>query len=207
MKFKIYQSKISLHSIAQINSQLDKLAYSSTKFVFPGEHVLLREKILQILKQSVFLQKVINEESYIVFRLVKPQSTKSSNWYHFDNYINTYVVPIKLPVIRPKGNLLLWQNARRPPLNLLSHLLSKILFQNYISYLFVSRFFLHKFEEVEPREGDILRFDGFTTLHYNQMTSTENRIIVIHNAKPFRNSKIIFFIEWLSRFLAKKIVK
>jgi hypothetical protein len=205
MKTKVWKSEVSKLNIKKINKLLDSLIYDKVLFVFPLEHLELRKKVIKILSgSSKFISEIINEDSYIVFRLAKPHLREQS-WYHFDNYINTYVISIKIPSTDPKGNLYIWSNARKSPKNIFMHLLTKMLFQNLFSYRLINLFFCNKFKEVDQKEGDVLLFNGFTSLHYNEMTSSENRIIVIHNTKPFYKSKIVFCIEWFSRLLAKKM--
>ena len=210
----IYKNKIDKNWIKTINKELDEIRLNDSLWIFPGENPLLYKKVQIMISKNRFLKKAIGKkDNYIVLRLVNENDKKRSFEAHFDNYIETFYIPLKTPEnlkrIKGTGNnlngdLYFWEKARKMPANILSHVISKAFFQNFFTQQILKNFFLAKFKTIQIDVGDILRFNGFTTLHYNSPVSSEHRSLVIHNRMPFQTSRIANLIDNYSRFRVKK---
>jgi hypothetical protein len=58
--------------------------------------------------------------------------------------------------------------------------------------------------EAKANIGDVVHFNGFTSLHYNTSVASEHRSLVIHNTMPFEKTKIARWIDTYSRYRVKK---
>ncbi len=136
---------------------------------------------------------------YIVIRCVKKIDKKRSFDVHFDNYKNTFLLPIKIPPIEPKGQFFIWENTRNGINGVLSHIFSKLFYQNFITRFLVRNNILKIFKRINCDIGDIIHFNGFNSLHYNENVSSERRSILIHSNRGIKNSSIINLSEKLSQ--------
>ena len=90
------------------------------------------------------MKSYIREDSCIVIRCVKETDTKRCYETHFDNYKETYVIPLMAPTKSPKGTLMAWFGARRYPRSIIEQMVTKSLYQNRLFRLFMRRFLLKK---------------------------------------------------------------
>jgi len=171
-------------------------------WIFPDKDKDLQDYLKSKLSLIQIFPKGAIDNSYIVIRCVKKSDTKRAYEAHFDNYEKTWVVPLKMPNKKPDGALYAWENARKTPTNLISHIATKILFQNRVARLLYKTMLKNKFKEVTIRPGDIGHFNGFTTLHYNTNVCEERRSILIHWNKPFQGTKTVDIIEKYSQYNA-----
>ena len=185
--------------IWKINEIIDSMNYDSSLWLFEDDDLELFELIRTNLMSNNFMKHHINKNTYIVIRCVKASDKKRSYESHFDNYEQTFVVPIKIPNDAPRGELMIWENARRFPKSLIEHIFTKLIFQNIIFRFFMKLFLINKFELLNVQPGDIVSFPGFTTLHYNNPVSSERRSILIHNHKSFKDSYTVQIIEKISK--------
>lgn len=205
---KIIKKVIKRSFIDNLNSHLDKISYKDSLCIFRNEDPILYELVRKNMSSNIFFKKIIKKNNcYIVFRMVKKNDTKRSLEAHFDNYLKTYFIPLKVPKnlnsrdeINLRGDLYLWENARDMPRSLIFHACTKVIFQNkYISKL-IRYFFHHKFKRAVLEIGDVLYFNGFTTFHYTSLVSSEHRSLVIHTDMPFDKSRLMKLIDWYSRY-------
>src|SRR4051812_22655827 len=63
----------------------------------------------------------IKDDSYIVTRKVNKANSKVAFRPHFDNYSSTLLIPLKVPDSVLNGDIILWENARSTPGNVISH--------------------------------------------------------------------------------------
>jgi len=198
--------------IKKINAYLDKVTYESSLWIFPGEHPALYKLIKNDLSIIPFFKPILKrKDCYIVIRMVDKNDLKRSLEAHFDNYTKTFFIPLKIPIDANnskkedlKGNLYLWEKTRSMPQNLIIHIITKLILQNkYISRI-IRFIFTQKFKKVNMEIGDLLYFNGFTTFHYNALTSSEHRSLVIHTNMPFSQNKIMHWIDQYSRYRVKK---
>ena len=202
---------ISPRFIKKINAYLDKVTYKSSLWIFPGEHPKLYELIKKDLAFIPFFKPIFSKKDcYIVIRIVNANDSKRSFEAHFDNYTNTYLIPLKIPkkisTLKNEdlqGNLYLWEKARLMPKYLLSHIIIKIILQNKYLSKVIRCIFSQKFKRINMKIGDLLYFNGFTTFHYNALVSSEHRSLVIHTEMPFNQNKIMSWIDQYSRFRVK----
>ena len=210
----IYKNKIDKYWIKSINKELDQIKFKDSLWIFPGENPLLYKKVQIMICKNRFLKKIIGKkDNYIVLRLVNENDKKRSFEAHFDNYIETFYIPLLIPKNLKRidgtrknlnGDLYFWEKARKMPKNILSHIISKGFFQNFLTQQILKNCFLGKFKTIRVDVGDILRFNGFTTLHYNSPVSSEHRSLVIHNTMPFHANRIAKLIDNYSRIRVRK---
>jgi hypothetical protein len=190
-----------LNFIDAINSEIDKIHYDSSLWIFPGTNPTLDKFVKQALAETKIIPLCILNKAYIVIRCVKANSPTTTYAFHFDNYLNTWLCPLKIPSISNNGRLWLMKNARSIPKNIYSNLASKIFFQNPITRIFIKRYFLHKFNSWDLMVGDCAHFNGFTSLHFNGPVDDERRSILVHFDKPFSNSVVTRIIEKFSQYI------
>ena len=195
-----------------INEDLDKYNYLSSLWIFPGESPTLYKKIKDYLSKNEYFKKIIaHGDNYIVLRLVNQNEKKRALEAHFDNYNNTYYVPLKLPkqksrdtYIDNSGSLYFWENARSMPKSILTHIATKLLFQNKFTAFILNRYLRKRFKKAKVSVGDVLFFNGFTTLHFNSSVNSEHRALVIHNSMPFEKHFVENWIDRYSRYRVRK---
>lgn len=201
---KIFKRKINTNSIDKLNSYLNKIDYKSSKWIFPSNDLIIDELIKDFINSNNFLKSLLHsKKNYCVIRMVKKHEQKRSFEAHFDNYINTYYIPLKIPnSTERKGSLFIQENARKMPSNILKHIFQKIYFQIIMKKKYFKNF-KTKFIKIDVDEGDIVFFNGFTSFHYNEDTSSEHRSLVIHNNMPFEKNILSKAIDIYSRLRVK----
>ena len=199
----IKHNVISKKFINEINEAINNKVYSDSLWIFCEDDEDLIKNISSNLKSNEFMKNYLFDDSYIVVRCVKTADTKRCYESHFDNYKETFVIPLLIPTDGLKGELNAWFFARREPKNIIEHILTKALYQNALFRYFIRKYLQHKFVKIEANPGDVAFFDGFTTLHYNNPVEGERRSILIHNKKPFQNSFAVNLIESFSKYHVK----
>jgi hypothetical protein len=179
------------------------MEYDSAMWIFEEDNPKLIRLIRDYFGINEEMRELVDEKSYIVIRCVKKKDQVRSYESHFDNYEESFVVPLKVPLELPRGELMVWYNARRYPHGLLEHIFTKGIFQNKIFRMFMKKFLMSKFIEVDVRPGDVARFAGFTTLHFNNPVSSERRSILIHNHRAFDGSRLVALVEKISKLNVK----
>jgi hypothetical protein len=202
---KRYENSVSPEFINEINAYLDTMKYENSMWVFPGEDATVRELIqkhLFVAGSPIMecLDGFPPEKVYSVIRAVKFSDTKRAFEIHYDNYEDTLLIPLKLPKDEPKGDIHIYENSRRRPSNILWHVIVKVLVQNKFAIRFMLKHLKNNFIKVSVLPGDVVQFNGFRSLHYNEGVSSERRSLLIHYNKPFENSFIVKLIEAYSRF-------
>jgi len=202
---KRYENFVSPEFINEINTYLDTFKYENSMWVFPGEDTTVRELIQKHLfvPGSPIMECLGGfppEKVYSVIRAVKFSDTKRAFEIHYDNYEDTLLIPLKLPKDEPRGDIYIYENSRRRPSNILWHVIVKVLVQNKFAIRFMLKNLKDKFTKVSVLPGDVIQFNGFRSLHYNEGVSSERRSLLIHFNKPFENSLIVKLIEAYSRF-------
>jgi len=160
-------------------------------------------------REITFLNTHLNDTSYVVTRRVLPQDFDLSYRFHFDNYESTILVPLKVPSSHLSGDIVIWENAREKPANVIMHIITKMFFQNPVAYFFLKKLYvrkskLQKFNRVILNPGDFLHFNGFVNLHFNLPIDGEDRLsLLIHNEQPFEKSFIVKLVEIYSKFIMR----
>ena len=125
---------------------------------------------------------------------------------HFDNYSSTFLIPLKVPDSKLNGDIILWENARKTPGNVISHMISKLYFQNSVMTKKLVKMFNEnkKFIRHSVKPGSFVHFDGFVGLHFNlNVDSGERMSLLIHNDKKFADTFIVKMIEKYSQYSVK----
>ena len=121
---KKHDSIINNDFIEYINLLIDKIPYLERLVFFDSDNLELYNYINnELSKNSLFLNIIKN--SHIVIRCVKASDKKIARYPHFDNYSDTYVIPLKIPTEKPFGELRYYENARPNPANIYSCTFSK----------------------------------------------------------------------------------
>lgn len=198
----ISKSIVPLEFIDAINLEIDKIGYDSSFWIFPGTHPDIYKLIKHALAKTHFFPDNIINNAYIVVRCVKANLPTTAYGIHFDNYQNTWVLPLKIPHGTINGRLCAWENTRPQPRNAYTNLISKIIFQNPITIAIIKKYFLDKFQHLDLSVGDCVHFNGFTSLHFNEPVKGERRSILIHFDKPFSSNFLTSAIEKFSQYIA-----
>jgi signal peptidase I len=90
------------------------------------------------------------------------------------------------------GDIYVWKDFRNPK-NMLSHLLTKISMQNVISQFITLKYFRHRFKRFKAMPGDVVYFNGFRSLHFND-PSDHYISLVVHQDLSFENNPISKYI-------------
>jgi len=210
MTVNIYKNKISSHVFNNLESFVEKIHDKGSVFTFhQGEDYVL-DGLKSIFKDVPEICSMLKKESYIVTRKANANTSKAAYGPHFDNYESTILVPIQVPNSNFNGDIVLWERARWYPSNIISHLCTKILFQNPFIEWFLAKTYLYnnKFKRYSVKPGQFLIFDGFVDLHFNLHIDREERVsLLIHNNKKFKNSYIVKLLEDYSKIWASKVNK
>ncbi|MBD1141552.1 hypothetical protein IDH31_00185 [Pelagibacterales bacterium SAG-MED32] len=199
---KIYKQRVDIEFIENINYFIDKYEYTDSLYFYSNNHE--HKEVFNSIKEYIFNNDILDkkyllDDLYIVIRCVKNIDNKKSFDVHFDNYKNTFLLPIKIPLIEPKGQFFIWENTRYEVNGILSHIFSKLFYQNFITRFLIRNNILKTFEKISCEVGDIVHFNGFNSLHYNEDVSSERRSILIHSRRGIKNSSIINLSERLSQ--------
>lgn len=204
MNYNHFEKKIDSNFIEKMNNHIASIgSYNNSLWLFEEDYPDFFKELRNELIKNNFLKKYVNENSYIVIRCIKQNDKKRSFESHFDNYEETILIPLMVPDELPRGELMMWPNARRYPKNIIEHLITKIKFQNKIFRFLLRKQIFTKFQKIDIQPGDVVKFPGFTTLHYNNPVSSERRSILIHNKKIFNGNYIVEIIEKLSKLNVK----
>jgi hypothetical protein len=199
----IYSNIIEKSFISELNAEINKIPYEKSMWLFEVDHSILFSKIRSYLIQHPTIKKYIHDDTYIVIRCVRNTDMHRQYESHFDNYKQTFVLPLLIPQHQPKGELMAWFGARRHPKFFIEHFFTKAFFQNRFFRFFMKKYLLNHFKLLEINPGDIASFDGFTTLHFNFPVSDERRSILIHNEQAYPNNIFGKMIDELSRLNVK----
>jgi hypothetical protein len=112
--------------ILKINNLIDTIPYEDSLFLFDSQESEIYKSIKNYLLNNAFFKDII-EDSYIVIRCVKATDKTISFYPHFDNYNDTFLIPLKLPKEEPFGDLFYKTNVRGIPSNIWSSTFTKFL--------------------------------------------------------------------------------
>ncbi len=196
---KVYKNIIDQNLINKLNYMLDEYNYTDSLYLYSNTHDQFFSKIKKDILNHEIFKKNISEDIYLVIRCVNENDTKRLYDLHFDNYLDTWLVPIKIPKKSPKGELYIWENSRKTSSNILSHIINKLFYQNFFFRYLIKNKLISKFKKYDCEPGDVVHFNGFNSLHFNQEVSDERRSLLIHMNRGIKNSKIIDFSEKLSQ--------
>jgi hypothetical protein len=201
-----YSKTIPDETLEKLTDFLEAQHKINATFSFHQDNSKFLSDLKEIFKNIPEVRDLIKEDSYIVTRKVNKGNSKVAFRPHFDNYSSTLLIPLKVPDSVLNGDIILWENARRTPGNVLSHFFSKLLFQNPVATKRLVKMFQQnkKFVRYSVKPGDFVHFDGFTGLHFNlNVDSGERMSLLIHNNKKFANSFIVRMIEKYSQYSVK----
>jgi hypothetical protein len=193
----------------EIKTLTSKYHLKNATFAFHDKDSDFFVGLKDVVKEITFLNDRINENSYVVTRRAFPTDAEISYGFHFDNYESTILVPLKVPSSELSGDIVVWENARKKPSNVITHVITKLFFQNPVTYYFLKKLYekkskFQKFKRFSLKPGDFLHFDGFVNLHFNLPVGSEERLsLLIHNEKIFEKSFIVKLIEIYSRFTVR----
>jgi hypothetical protein len=200
---KIYKNIISDDFLITVNKYIDERPYNESVVFFDNEKSKIHNYIKKELSKNILFNKIC-EESYIVIRCVKDNDKKMRYYPHYDNYLDTYVIPLLIPEISPRGELHYLENARKIPKNIFISTITKFIVQNFLARLIIKNYLGHLFLTLNVSPGDVVHFNGLTTLHYNKTVSSERRSILIHINNPFKNTLLNKLIEHFGRLNVKR---
>ena len=201
-----YSKAILPETLEKLTAFLEAQHKIDSTFSFHQDNSKFLAELKEIFKDIPKIRDLIKEDSYIVTRKVNKANSKVAFRPHFDNYSSTLLIPLKVPDSNLNGDIILWENARRTPGNVLSHFFSKLLFQNPMATKRLVKMFQQdkKFVRHSVKPGDFVHFDGFVGLHFNlNVDSGERMSLLIHNNKKFANTFIVKMIEEYSQYSVK----
>ena len=203
---KEYNSKIPLEILSTLTNYLEQKHQKNATFSFHQDYKEFLNQLRIIFKDIPEIFNSLKEDSYIVTRKVNKANSKVAFCPHFDNYSSTILIPLKVPDSKLNGDIILWENARRTPGNVISHMISKLFFQNKIATKKLVKMFSgnKKFVRHSVKPGSFVHFDGFVGLHFNlNVDSGERMSLLIHKNKKFANTFIMKMIEKDSQYSVK----
>ena len=189
-------------NIAEINNFIDAhYPYQQAKFVFPNQDPVFRDFFVKA--APVEIQKFIHPDTYIVLRMIKPGGATHAYDFHFDNYEHTVLVPLMNSDAHFNGDLLVRENLRTTPTNIVVQILQKLLFQNTLALALFRKWGREEkfFTRIRTKPGDAFAFDGARSLHGNMpVEEGERRTVLIHNKRLLKGSKVMERIEQYSQY-------
>lgn len=203
---KEFNNTIPAETLSALTSYLEAKHQQNTTFSFHQDNSEFLNQLRIIFKDIPEIANSLKEDSYIVTRKVNKANSKVAFRPHFDNYSSTILIPLKVPDSNFNGDIILWENARRTPGNVISHMISKLFFQNSIATKKLVKMFIEnkKFKRHSVKPGSFIHFDGFVGLHFNlNVDSGERMSLLIHNDKKFANTFIVRMIEKYSQYSVK----
>jgi hypothetical protein len=139
--------------------------------------------------------KPVQNGFYQVFRCLSgPVGQKNSYIFHYDTYVLTVLVPIIIPEDAPRGDLLMFPNARPIRRAYLHNLLDKALVDNPISrriLKFVAKRRKFGAVAINMRPGNLYFFWGYRTIHANEPCDPANvrATALIHFGDPHQGNR------------------
>ncbi len=201
---KLYKNIIPKKFIDQINSEINNIYYSESLWLFDNGNSSIHKLVRDQLSKLELFKDIIGE-AHIVIRCVKFEDKKNCHYPHFDNYLDTYVVPIHIPNNSPYGDLVYIENLRSLPKSIYINIITKFFYQNSLSQKILLKYFKNRFSSSSINPGDVFTFNGLTTLHYNNPVSSERRSILIHFNNPFKHTYLNRIIEYVGKLRVKRI--
>ena len=203
---KEFNNRIPAETLLELTNYLEKKHQENATFSFHQDNKEFLNQLRIIFKDIPEIFNSLKEDSYIVTRKVNKANSKVAFCPHFDNYSSTILIPLKVPDSALNGDIILWENARKTPGNVISHMISKLFFQNKIATKKLVKMFNEgkKFIRHSVKPGSFVHFDGFVGLHFNlNVDSGERMSLLIHNDKKFANTFIVKMIEKYSQYSVK----
>ena len=121
--------------------------------------------------------------------------TEHSLRFHYDSYVLTALIPIEIPTIGPKGDLLIIPNARKIRDSYAANLVDKILIDNSLSQRWLKRKARRGGSEIVRLSlvpGNLYFFWGYRSIHTNEACSPDKvrATALFHYADPHEESRI-----------------
>ncbi len=195
---------LSSDQIQKINAFADSnYPYEKFMFVFPNLNPEFKKFFLANISDEI--RRYVNEDSYIVLRMVNAESHGQEHQFHFDTYEETILIPLVGSDAAENGDLLINSNTRKSPRGPISHVIGKLLFQNPIAAYFLKRNMTKRFKRISVKPGGLFQFNGAVCLHGNMpLKSGQRRTVLIHNKKLFKHSKLTHAVESFSQYRVAK---
>ncbi|MDC1227856.1 hypothetical protein N8Z34_02620, partial [Oceanospirillaceae bacterium] len=130
---------ISIEKLNEIETLTLKYHLDNANFALHTKDSDFFLTLKEVVKEIKFLNDHLNENSYVVTRRALPTDSKISYRFHFDNYESTILVPLKVPSSDLSGDIVVWENTRNKPSNVIMHIITKMFFQNPVSYYFLKK--------------------------------------------------------------------
>ena len=206
----IYKNKISSDVFNNLQSFIENNHDDGSLFTFYQGQTHVLGQLRSIFKEVPEIYNLLKEETYIATRKANAETSQGAYAPHFDNYDSTILVPIRVPDSDFNGDIVIWEKARRYPLNVFFHLYTKILFQNKLVNWLLAKTYLYnnKFKRYRIKPGQFVIFNGFVDLHFNLHIDKEERVsLLIHNNKKFKDSFIVRRIDDFNKYYVSKINK
>jgi len=209
---KLLKKIVELDKVKKLNNILDKKISGEATWVFQGDYIEIDAIVKDIIENSTkdfsnLIDSKKTKDIYWTIRVATKDAASVAGYMHYDSYRSTVLVPLKLPNEAPRGDLNIWENSRRHPKYMIVHLFQKVLIQSRLGIKFLKTVYPKKFIKVTVKPGDTLRFNGFLSLHFNDLPSAERRSLLLHFDREFDSSILTDIIERYSRFLGKANAK
>jgi hypothetical protein len=150
------------------------------------------KKLIYELYERSTGKKAPEEKFYQVLRCLSGQSgQKNSMIFHYDSYIVTALVPIKIPDAGMAGDLLMYPNTRTVRKNYLFNAVDKVLLDNRLSQRLLRASVKSKrFSPVRIKmlPGHLYFFWGYRSIHTNEPCDADKvrATALFHFANPHR---------------------
>ena len=209
---ELIKKVIRLDKIKKLNDILDKKISGNATWIFQGDCIEIDSIVKDIIENAskdlsnLIVSKKV-KDIYWTIRVATKDAASVAGYMHYDSYCSTVLVPLKLPNEVPRGDLNIWENSRRHPKYMIVHLIQKVLIQSRLGIKFLKTFYSKKFIKITVKSGDALKFNGFLSLHFNDLPSDERRSLLLHFDREFDNSILTDIVESYSRHLGKANAK
>ena len=174
----------------------------------------LYENILKSQNISINNKEVRDFHTVLGVRRGREKKSKKTIMYHFDAFLITINIPIKVPEnTEDDGKLIVWPNIRKIQKNMVTNFIIKLLFQNRFSrYLINLKIFQStiNIKKFSLNENKIYIFYGYRSLHGVDKLGNEKErtTLLYHIFNPHKDAylnKYILKRNTLKRNEIKKI--
>ena len=172
----------------------DKKTFSETalaKIPASTEFQLLCRELLRLSESGAATER----DFYQVVRCLNGEvGRKNSYFFHYDTYVLTVLIPIIIPQVGDRGDLVLFPNVRAVRRSYLRNLFDKFLVDNRFSQwalTLIARRRICGAVAVPMLPGNIYFFWGYRTIHANEPCDP-NQIratALLHFGDPYRGSR------------------
>jgi hypothetical protein len=133
-----------------------------------------------------------DQKFYQVLRcLAGAGGQKNSMIFHYDSYVVTALIPIRIPESGRTGDLVMWPNTRRVRRTYLRNVIDKVIVDNPLTQIALKRALRSSYlplVRIKMRPGNLYLFWGYRSVHTNEPCDPDKirATALFHYANPHR---------------------